>query len=102
MMSTKNLWILLTCVLVGAFLILGLFGLEIYRKAPPIPLKVVEGNQTLMTKEGILFGQQVWQSIGGQQVGSVWGHGAYQSRGLLSFDEYSALLTTAGMRPIEG
>lgn len=79
MMSTKKLWISLTCVLIGAFLILGLFGIEIYRKAPPIPLKVVEGSQTLMTKEKILFGQQVWQSIGGQQVGSVWGHGAYQA-----------------------
>ena len=32
-----------------------------------------------MTKDDILRGQQVWQSIGGQQVGSIWGHGAYQA-----------------------
>lgn len=25
----------------------------------------------------IRFGQNVWQSLGGQEVGSVWGHGAY-------------------------
>ena len=32
-----------------------------------------------MTKEQILDGQQVWQSTGGQQLGSIWGHGAYQA-----------------------
>lgn len=79
MQSTKKLWIALAIVLVVSFLILGLFGIEVYRKAPPIPLKVVTDNQLLMTQEKILFGQQVWQSIGGQQVGSIWGHGAYQA-----------------------
>ena len=29
--------------------------------------------------EDVLEGQQIWQSIGGQQVGSVWGHGALQA-----------------------
>jgi nitric oxide reductase subunit B len=32
-----------------------------------------------MTKDSILDGQQVWQSTGGQQLGSIWGHGAYQA-----------------------
>lgn len=79
MKNTKTLWITLGLVLIGAFLILGLFGIEVYRKAPPIPLKVVTENQVITTKEKILFGQQVWQSIGGHQVGSIWGHGAYQA-----------------------
>lgn len=79
MLSTRKLWGILAAVLIGTFLILGLFGIEVYRKAPPIPLKVMSGEQVLMTKDDILLGQQVWQSMGGQQVGSIWGHGAYQA-----------------------
>ena len=51
-----------------------------YRQAPPIPERVVSRSGTLlMTQDQILTGQQVWQSTGGQQLGSVWGHGAYQA-----------------------
>ena len=59
---------------------LGFFGREVYRQAPPIPERVVttEGPCSL-TKDDILTGQQVWQSTGGQQLGSIWGHGAYQA-----------------------
>jgi len=40
---------------------------------------VSSGGRVLMTRDGILDGQQVWQSTGGQQLGSIWGHGAYQA-----------------------
>ena len=64
----------------AAFTLLGFMGREIYRKAPPIPARVTaEDGQLLMTENDILTGQQVWQSTGGQQLGSVWGHGAYQA-----------------------
>jgi nitric oxide reductase subunit B len=77
---TKKLWIALGVVLVGTFTVLGVFGREVYRQAPPIPERVVtESGTQLMTKDQILRGQRVWQSMGGQQVGSVWGHGAYQA-----------------------
>ena len=67
-------------VLVVAFSILGFFGREVYRQAPPIPSKVLsESGEVLMTQDEIQQGQLVWQSIGGQQVGSIWGHGAYQA-----------------------
>jgi nitric oxide reductase subunit B len=80
MERAKKLWIALGAVLVGAFLILGVFGREVYRQAPPIPDRVVtDSGETLMTKDDILRGQRVWQSMGGQQVGSIWGHGAYQA-----------------------
>jgi len=47
-------------------------------KAPPVPKRVVTtSGQVLFTGEQIHDGQNVWQSMGGQQVGSVWGHGAY-------------------------
>ncbi len=73
-------WALLGGTLLFTFLVLGFFGREVYRQAPPIPESVVttEGV-TLMTKDDILTGQQVWQSAGGQQLGSIWGHGAYQA-----------------------
>lgn len=80
MNPTKRLWIILVLVLIGTFMILGIFGREVYRQAPPIPDKVFTEDGTLVTtKTEILNGQRVWQSIGGQQVGSIWGHGAYQA-----------------------
>jgi nitric oxide reductase subunit B len=73
-------WWLLGATLVVAFFLLGFFGREVYRQAPPIPERVVAADGTLvMTKDDILTGQQVWQSTGGQQLGSIWGHGAYQA-----------------------
>ena len=77
-MSYKRLWILLATVIIGSFAILGFYGVELYRKAPPVPEKVVIADGTLLlTGEQIKDGQNVWQSLGGQQLGSVWGHGAY-------------------------
>src|SRR5512146_2503890 len=75
----KSWWILGTTIIV-AFFILGFFGREVYRQAPPIPERVVtaEGRQ-IFFKDDILTGQQVWQTTGGQQLGSIWGHGAYQA-----------------------
>ncbi|MFN7988962.1 MAG: nitric-oxide reductase large subunit [Thermoanaerobaculia bacterium] len=73
-------WALLGGVLLFTFLVLGFFGREVYRQAPPIPDRVATTDgTTLMTKDDILTGQKVWQSAGGQQLGSVWGHGAYQA-----------------------
>ncbi len=80
-MSHRRLWLVLALVLLVSFGILGFFGHEVYRQAPPIPARVlVEGSETpLATRSVILDGQQAWQSMGGQQVGSIWGHGAYQA-----------------------
>ncbi|MCF8380562.1 MAG: nitric-oxide reductase large subunit [Bacteroidales bacterium] len=79
-MKTKNLWIGFILVMVLSFGVLGYFGREIYREAPPIPEKVVTINgEVLFTGQNIKDGQNIWQSIGGQEVGTVWGHGAYQA-----------------------
>ncbi|MDP0501532.1 MAG: nitric-oxide reductase large subunit [Verrucomicrobiota bacterium JB022] len=73
-----KLWLGFVAVVVASFAVLGYYGFEIYRKAPPYPAQVVvEGGAPLFTGEDIFTGQAVWQSIGGQQVGSIWGHGAY-------------------------
>lgn len=76
----RKLWWSLIGVLGVTFCLLGWFGHEIYRQAPPIPQQVqnVEGK-TLFGASDILDGQTAWQSIGGMQLGSIWGHGAYQA-----------------------
>jgi nitric oxide reductase subunit B len=77
-MKTKKLWWGFAAVIVISFSILGYYGFEIYLKAPPIPDKVVTPDgKVLFTGQDIKDGQNVWQSMGGQEVGSVWGHGAY-------------------------
>lgn len=76
--SYRRLWLILTAVIGLSFLVLSYFGSEIYRKAPPVPKRVVTAEgQVLFTGQQIKDGQNVWQSIGGQQLGSIWGHGAY-------------------------
>ncbi len=76
----RKLWWALILVLGVTFSILGFSGVEIYKQAPPIPSKVVStSNQVLMTEKNILDGQTAWQSTGGMQIGSIWGHGAYQA-----------------------
>jgi nitric oxide reductase subunit B len=76
----RRLWWILICTLGVTFCLLGWFGREIYRQAPPIPEHVqsVDGH-ILFKADDILDGQTVWQSVGGMQLGSIWGHGAYQA-----------------------
>ncbi len=77
-MGTKRLWAAFAAVIIGSFSVLGYFGVELYRQAPPIPERVVSADgTTLFTKTDIQDGQNVWQSMGGHEVGSIWGHGSY-------------------------
>lgn len=76
-MKHRGLWYGFIFVIITSFAVLGYYGGEIYREAPPVPDRVIVDGQTLMTGQDIKDGQNVWQSAGGQQLGSVWGHGAY-------------------------
>jgi nitric oxide reductase subunit B len=79
-MKTKKLWISFILVMTISFSVLVYYGREIYRKAPPIPDKVMTADgKVLFTGQDIKDGQNVWQSTGGQELGTVWGHGAYQA-----------------------
>ena len=79
-MNIRKLWFWFIAVMVVSFAVLGYYGYEIYHKAPPIPDKVVTADGTvLFTGQDIKDGQNIWQSIGGQQLGSIWGHGSYQA-----------------------
>ena len=77
-MKTRKLWFGFIAVMTISFAVLLYFGREIYRQAPPVPVKVVSTDGTVIfTEQAIKDGQNVWQSMGGQEMGTVWGHGAY-------------------------
>ncbi|BDG02634.1 nitric-oxide reductase large subunit [Anaeromyxobacter oryzae] len=77
-MSYRVHWIALIAVIAASFVILGAMGPRIRSSAPPIPDRVVTGDGRVVTDGSAIHrGQNVWQSLGGQEVGTVWGHGAY-------------------------
>ena len=74
----KKLWIAFALVLSISFAVLGWIGTRIYQKMPPIPTTIVSTDGTVLVAEGdISRGQNVWQALGGMEVGSIWGHGSY-------------------------
>ena len=76
-MSYKRYWLALAVVIIGSFAVLGGVGRKMISQAPPIPDVYTTDGQLLFTGATITNGQGVWQSIGGQEIGTVWGHGAY-------------------------
>jgi nitric oxide reductase subunit B len=76
-MNYKRYWLALAVVILGSFTVLGTVGRKMISQAPPIPDVYTADGQLLFTGSTITDGQGVWQSIGGQEIGSIWGHGAY-------------------------
>ncbi|ELX09027.1 nitric oxide reductase subunit B [Janthinobacterium sp. HH01] len=78
MHATRKLWTWLAIICALSFAVLGWVGAEIYLTAPPIPKHItsVDGNE-LFGEGQVDRGQQAWLSAGGQQLGTVWGHGSY-------------------------
>ncbi len=71
-------WIAFATVIVASFAVLIWTGTRIYQQAPPIPSAVVATDgRVVLTGADIRDGQNVWQSMGGMEVGSIWGHGSY-------------------------
>ncbi len=76
--NTRKLWIGLATLLGISFSVLLFMGSEIHRKAPPMPERVIgTGGDVVFERADIEYGRQVWQSLGGMQLGSIWGHGSY-------------------------
>src|SRR5688572_21673339 len=76
--TTRKLWLGLAALLIVSFSILLWAGGEIFRAAPPMPDAVTtQQGKLLYTRGDIEKGRQVWQSMGGMQLGSIWGHGGY-------------------------
>ena len=76
-MSYKRYWWALAVVIIASFAVLGTVGRKMISQAPPLPDVYTADGQLLFTGSSITDGQGVWQSIGGQEIGTVWGHGAY-------------------------
>ncbi|WP_312139577.1 nitric-oxide reductase large subunit [Sphingobacterium sp.] len=78
MSREKKLWWSFILVVAISFSVLLYYGYKIYQVSPPVPEQVVDADgKVLFTGQEIKDGQNVWQSIGGQEVGTIWGHGAY-------------------------
>ena len=78
MHATRKLWTWLAIVCALSFAVLIWVGTEIYQTAPPIPNQVISTDGTVLFSQGqVQLGQQAWLSAGGQQLGTVWGHGSY-------------------------
>ena len=76
--TIKRLWFILILGLVVMFGVLLFFGGKIYQMAPPIPDRFeTQSGEVLYTGDEIRRGQNIWQSTGGMQQGSIWGHGSY-------------------------
>jgi nitric oxide reductase subunit B len=105
--SIRRLWVIFGVSMAVMFGALLYFGAQIYHAKPPMPnaVRTVSG-QVLYSGEEIQRGQAVWQSTGGMQQGSIWGHGSYVApdwsadwlhreaialRGLLSNSGFEAL-----------
>ncbi len=68
--------LLFALVLVFGGLLFG--GYLIHRDKPPVPATVVaEDGTPLFTGADVKEGQQIYLSRGGQDIGSIWGHGSY-------------------------
>ena len=77
-LQLRRLWVALAVVVISSFGVLLYYGGEIYQEAPPVPKSIeTTDGKVLFTGDQIWNGQDIWRSIGGQELGSIWGHGAY-------------------------
>jgi len=70
-MSYKRYWVALAIVIIGSFAVLGGVGRKMISEAPPFRC-VFGGRAASLYRKYHHDGQGVWQSIGGQEIGTVW------------------------------
>ena len=79
MANTRKLWLILTLVMLSSF------GVPRTHRPGDLPDGAADSGAQSSASDGtVLFtgadvdtGRQAWQSAGGQQLGSIWGHGGY-------------------------
>ena len=77
MKSMRGLWWGLGLVFFLSFAALGWLGREIYLAAPPVADIRTDNGTLVYSAEDVRTGQRAWLAAGGQQLGTVWGHGSY-------------------------
>ncbi len=104
--TVKRLWLILLVSLVASFATLLYFGGQIYQQVPPIPAAVqTSAGEVVYTRADIERGQNIWQSMGGMQQGSIWGHGSYLAPDWSAdwlHREAVLLLSLIGQDPVPG
>jgi nitric oxide reductase subunit B len=74
----KRYWFAFAGVIAVSFAVLGWAGVRVYQQAPPLPDRVATADgRTIIGPGDIAAGQDVWRSLGGMEMGSIWGHGSY-------------------------
>lgn len=93
---TLPAWLVLVCVV--TFSVLLWAGTVIAREAPPIP-EVIESPQhrVILDRQDIEAGQAAYLARGGQDIGSIWGHGSYLAPDWTADVLHRWGLATAGM-----
>jgi nitric oxide reductase subunit B len=77
-MKDPRIRALLLFLLAVTFGVLLFGGYLINREKPPIPGRVVsEAGAVVFTRADVKDGQKLYLSRGGQDMGTIWGHGAY-------------------------
>ncbi|HYG67640.1 MAG TPA: nitric-oxide reductase large subunit, partial [Anaeromyxobacteraceae bacterium] len=85
-------------VVVGAFTVLLFGGAKISEHKPPIPERVVApSGEVILTGDDIRVGQRLYLALGGQSIGSVWGHGSYLAVDWSADALHRMALVTAGL-----
>ena len=65
-------------VMIAGFSVLSLITVLTYTNAPPVPGRVTDAaGATLLDRQSILHGQEVFLKYGLMEHGTLWGHGAY-------------------------
>ena len=74
----KRLWLAFGIVVLVSFSVLGWVGTRIYQETAADPGSSRRHGRPVVIPGGdIGKGQNVWQAMGGMEVGSIWGHGSY-------------------------
>jgi nitric oxide reductase subunit B len=86
-------------VVVACFSVLIFGGAQISAHKPPIPGRVVApSGEVVLTAGDVQLGQRQYLSRGGQQTGSIWGHGAYLAPDWSADVLHRVGLATAGLK----
>src|SRR5690242_6397146 len=96
-MSPKARAVVLFAI-VAAFSVLIFGGAKISEHKPPIAGRMIApSGEVVLTAEDVALGQRQYLSRGGQQTGSIWGHGAYLAPDWSADALHRTALATAGL-----